>query len=37
MIKWPNDFYIDDKKIGGTITNLSGKYVYCGIGTNLKP
>ena len=34
-IKWPNDFYIEDKKIGGTITNLSGKYVYCGIGINL--
>ncbi len=36
-IKWPNDFYIEDKKIGGTITNLSSKYVYCGIGINLTP
>ena len=34
-LKWPNDFYIDDKKIGGTITNLSGELVYCGIGLNL--
>jgi len=34
-LKWPNDFYIEDKKIGGTITNLSGELVYCGIGLNL--
>ncbi len=34
-IKWPNDFYIDDKKIGGTITTLSNELVYCGIGINL--
>lgn len=35
-LKWPNDFYIKDKKIGGTITNLNGELVYCGIGLNLK-
>ncbi|MFV0563418.1 biotin--[acetyl-CoA-carboxylase] ligase [Malaciobacter mytili] len=34
-IKWPNDFYIEDKKIGGTITTLSNELVYCGIGINL--
>jgi len=34
-IKWPNDFYIKNKKIGGTITNLSGELLYCGIGLNL--
>ena len=34
-IKWPNDFYLDDKKIGGTITNMSKELVYCGIGLNL--
>ncbi|MEA2019472.1 MAG: biotin--[acetyl-CoA-carboxylase] ligase, partial [Campylobacterota bacterium] len=34
-LKWPNDFYINDKKIGGTITNISGDLVYCGIGLNL--
>lgn len=34
-LKWPNDFYIEDKKIGGTITTLSGELVYCGIGLNL--
>ncbi len=34
-LKWPNDFYINEKKIGGTITTLSNNYVYCGIGLNL--
>ena len=33
-IKWPNDFYLGDKKIGGTITNLKGNLFYCGIGLN---
>jgi BirA family biotin operon repressor/biotin-[acetyl-CoA-carboxylase] ligase len=35
-IKWPNDFYIDNKKIGGTITTISNDIVLCGIGLNLK-
>ena len=34
-LKWPNDFYIKNKKIGGTITNVSGNLIYCGIGLNL--
>lgn len=34
-IKWPNDFYIDDKKIGGAITSVSNELFYCGIGINL--
>ncbi|MFY9143207.1 biotin--[acetyl-CoA-carboxylase] ligase [Sulfuricurvum sp.] len=34
-LKWPNDFYIDDKKIGGVITNLMGETLVCGIGLNL--
>lgn len=34
-LKWPNDFYLDDKKIGGTITSFSNNLVYCGIGINL--
>jgi len=34
-LKWPNDFYINDKKIGGTITTVSKDLVYCGIGLNL--
>ncbi len=34
-IKWPNDFYIDDKKIGGMITNIVGDKLLCGVGINL--
>ena len=34
-LKWPNDFYIDDKKTGGTITNVTKDLVFCGIGLNL--
>ena len=36
LIKWPNDFYIKNKKIGGTITNLVDDFLVCGIGLNLK-
>jgi len=35
-IKWPNDFYISDKKIGGTITTIVDENLICGIGLNLK-
>ncbi len=35
FLKWPNDFYIENKKIGGTITNIHGDIIYCGIGLNL--
>jgi BirA family biotin operon repressor/biotin-[acetyl-CoA-carboxylase] ligase len=34
-IKWPNDFYINNKKIGGTITSSTNELLYCGIGLNL--
>lgn len=34
-LKWPNDFYIDDKKIGGMITHLVKDKLICGIGLNL--
>ena len=34
-LKWPNDFYINNQKIGGTITSLKGDLLYCGIGINL--
>ena len=33
-LKWPNDFYIEDKKIGGTITKLDNDLLFCGIGIN---
>jgi BirA family biotin operon repressor/biotin-[acetyl-CoA-carboxylase] ligase len=34
-LKWPNDFYIKNKKIGGTITTFSNNLLLCGIGLNL--
>jgi len=34
-LKWPNDFYINNEKIGGTITYLSKDNLICGIGLNL--
>lgn len=36
ILKWPNDFYIEDKKVGGMITNLVGDTLVCGVGLNLK-
>ena len=35
-MKWPNDLYINDKKIGGTITQLKSNYLLIGTGINLK-
>ncbi len=35
-LKWPNDFYLGDKKIGGAITNLYKEILVCGIGLNTK-
>lgn len=34
-LKWPNDFYISDKKIGGMITNISKNTLICGVGLNI--
>ena len=34
-LKWPNDFYIDDLKLGGMITNVVGNTLVCGVGLNL--
>ncbi|NOR58964.1 MAG: biotin--[acetyl-CoA-carboxylase] ligase [Sulfurimonas sp.] len=34
-MKWPNDFYIKDKKIGGMITNIVDNVLICGVGLNL--
>jgi len=34
-LKWPNDFYINDKKIGGMITNIVKESVVCGVGLNI--
>jgi BirA family transcriptional regulator, biotin operon repressor / biotin---[acetyl-CoA-carboxylase] ligase len=35
-LKWPNDFYLENKKAGGAITHIVGKNIICGIGLNLK-
>jgi len=35
-LKWPNDFYKNDEKIGGTITQKVNNTLVCGIGINLK-
>ena len=35
-IKWPNDFYKNDEKVGGAITHKVGQTIICGIGINLK-
>ena len=35
-LKWPNDFYVGDEKIGGTITQKVQNSLICGIGINLK-
>lgn len=35
-LKWPNDFYIKDKKIGGMITTIVDNKLICGVGLNLE-
>ena len=34
-LKWPNDFYLEEKKIGGMITTKIGSYIVGSIGLNL--
>ena len=34
-IKWPNDVYIENKKVCGILCELSGKKLIAGIGVNL--
>ncbi len=35
-LKWPNDFYIGEQKIGGLITHLLDDTLVCGLGMNVK-
>jgi BirA family biotin operon repressor/biotin-[acetyl-CoA-carboxylase] ligase len=35
-LKWPNDFYLGDQKVGGTITQKVGEALVCGMGVNLQ-
>lgn len=34
-LKWPNDFYLNEKKIGGVITTKIKNIFVCGMGINL--
>lgn len=34
-LKWPNDIYLGDKKIGGVLVNIYKEEVICGIGLNI--
>ncbi|MBV5278385.1 MAG: biotin--[acetyl-CoA-carboxylase] ligase [Campylobacteraceae bacterium] len=34
-LKWPNDFYLDDKKIGGMMTTKIGTNIIGSVGLNL--
>jgi len=36
FVKWPNDLYIEDEKVGGMITTVVGKNLVCGVGLNLQ-
>jgi BirA family biotin operon repressor/biotin-[acetyl-CoA-carboxylase] ligase len=35
-LKWPNDIYFGDEKVGGVITQKIRDFLVCGIGVNLK-
>lgn len=35
-LKWPNDIYLGDNKIGGVMCNVDKEFVICGIGLNIK-
>lgn len=35
-LKWPNDFYIDDSKLGGVITTKIKDFMVISVGLNLK-
>ena len=35
-LKWPNDFYLGEEKVGGVITQKINQTLICGIGVNLK-
>jgi BirA family biotin operon repressor/biotin-[acetyl-CoA-carboxylase] ligase len=34
ILKWPNDIYLADQKIGGIITTIKSKNIICGVGIN---
>lgn len=34
FLKWPNDFYINNQKVGGTVTNMIKNFLIIGVGIN---
>ena len=36
FLKWPNDLYLKNNKIGGIITNIVDNTLVCGVGVNLE-
>ena len=34
-LKWPNDIYLESKKVGGIITQMQGNFLILGIGLNM--
>lgn len=34
-LKWPNDFYIENQKIGGIVSNVKTHFLIVGIGLNI--
>jgi len=36
IVKWPNDLYLENKKVAGMITNIVGDKLICGLGVNLQ-
>ncbi len=35
-LKWPNDFYVKNKKVGGVLSYIYKENIICSIGLNLK-
>jgi len=36
FLKWPNDLYLEEKKVAGMITSIVNDTMICGVGLNLK-
>lgn len=35
-LKYPNDLYVENSKVGGILVEIYGDYIICGIGLNLQ-
>lgn len=36
-LKWPNDLWLDQRKLGGCLIETQGSYVVIGVGLNVQP